>query len=351
MKIYYKLLNYVKFKRAIKMRKDTLLIVILLLLITGGLVYLNLDFSQYSLAYIVSGSMEPTYYKGDLIIMKRARASEIDLGDVIIFKSPRDSKILILHRVVAIKFVDGKYYFLTKGDNPRTNRQIDFWGWVPEDNLIGKLIYRFPFLGALAEFLSINYIRYTLILIISILFLLSLLEEKNEKMKGKKNRIGSHKREFSLKIIVIITLICLSNGLTLLMLNNEANYDVSLEKMDLYRLYDETSGEYINYVTLTLSVKSIGYWIGSIKEMKVSLFIRYRDTNLSLSDTIWTIAYYFYGAKKISICLLLNDTALQMLINSDYEEILCKVQLYIESIISGKMQQEKIIHVSRQFFY
>jgi len=333
------------------MREDTLAILVSLLIITSGLIYLNLGISQYSLAYIVSGSMEPTYYKGDLIIMKKARASEINLGDVIIFKSPRDPKTLILHRVVSLKFVNGKYYFLTKGDNPRTNPEIDFWGWVPEDNLVGKLVYRVPLLGALAEVLSINYIRYTLILTIITLIVLSLFEEKYKETEEKRNKIKLSRHEISLKIIAIIILFCLSTSTAVLKLNNGARHNVLVEKVNFYQLYDETEDKYINYAALTLIIESNGYWISSIREIEVGLLVRYGGVNVLLGKAIWTIVYYFHGTKKVSVCLLINDTAFQILINNSYEKVFCEIKIHIESIISGVTLQEKSFAVQDSTFF
>jgi len=105
----------------------------------------------------ISGSMEPTLKIGDLLIIRGGlRAEDIYAnpkdGDIIIFRDPRDPNDLpIVHRAIEKFQKDGKWYFRTKGDN---NSRPDNW-LVPEDYIIGKVIFVIPkagyFLRALDE--------------------------------------------------------------------------------------------------------------------------------------------------------------------------------------------------------
>ena len=101
----------------------------------------------------ISGSMEPTLRVGDLLIIcgglkaEDIHASPKD-GDIIIFKNPDNPEgTPIVHRAIKKFQKDGKWYFITKGDN---NHHDDYWlfGWIiPEDYIIGKVIFVIPKLG------------------------------------------------------------------------------------------------------------------------------------------------------------------------------------------------------------
>jgi signal peptidase len=93
----------------------------------------------YSLFQVATGSMEPEYSVGTLLVVKKTPIEEIQIGDIVNFRS-RDAGMLdqmITHRVIGIhKGVDGSVYLETKGDaNPQRDAN-----YVSQDNLIGKVI-------------------------------------------------------------------------------------------------------------------------------------------------------------------------------------------------------------------
>jgi signal peptidase I len=80
---------------------------------------------------------------GDIMALFGSKPDKIDVGDVIVFMgNERDP---IIHRVIEIKVIDEKYYFTTRGDhNPMIH---DFEVDISEDRLIGKAVFRIPYLG------------------------------------------------------------------------------------------------------------------------------------------------------------------------------------------------------------
>jgi len=74
---------------------------------------LVLSFSGVSLAVETTSSMYPVLERGDVIIFKKVEATEIRIGDIIIYQSS-GSKIPIAHRVVGI--LPNYEGFRTKGD-------------------------------------------------------------------------------------------------------------------------------------------------------------------------------------------------------------------------------------------
>jgi signal peptidase len=98
---------------------------------------------KYYFLTIGSGSMQKTLYVGDVIIVKKLDAkelNEIDVGTIIVFKM--ENKVVV-HRVVEIKKDNGLLLFYTKGDN---NKERDNWV-VTENNLIGTTKHKIPVIG------------------------------------------------------------------------------------------------------------------------------------------------------------------------------------------------------------
>ncbi len=138
-------------------------LLILLLLIGGFLVYYLVSAKMVSknptyepkinLYTIVSGSMEPTIKVYDVIIDFRVKNPEdIKVGDVITFKSTSNISrgLIVTHRVIDVKVVNGRYEYVTKGDyNPTSDTDT-----AKFDNIIGKVVLKLPQLGRVQFFLS-----------------------------------------------------------------------------------------------------------------------------------------------------------------------------------------------------
>lgn len=92
----------------------------------------------YSLFQVATGSMEPEYSVGTLLVVKKTPISQIEVDDIVNFRS-KDAGILgqmITHRVIAIhKGADGSVFLETKGD---ANQYPDA-SYVSEENLIGRV--------------------------------------------------------------------------------------------------------------------------------------------------------------------------------------------------------------------
>ena len=100
----------------------------------------RLSFFNYRLFTVVSGSMEPSYEIGDVLIAKEKEASKIEIGDTISYLGSigQFSDIVITHRVIDIDVKDGKYYFHTKGDANLIEDPLV----VSEDKLYGVVIHK-----------------------------------------------------------------------------------------------------------------------------------------------------------------------------------------------------------------
>lgn len=98
------------------------------------------------------------FNKGDIMILKGRKSEDIKIGDIIVFQShkTKPKPDPIIHRVVKIENKNNTYYFQTKGDNYKTNKNqikgCDKTGCIDEKNIaqeqiIGSAMVKVPLLG------------------------------------------------------------------------------------------------------------------------------------------------------------------------------------------------------------
>ncbi len=154
-------------------------------------------------AAVQSGSMEPNIPTGSLIFVRAADPSEISagpppVGDTVIYLQPGTrvedyfiftsfDPLPISHRVIGKVEVNGTYYFLTKGDANIYPDQSPSnpLSWVPEDRIIGKVVYSIPYLGyPFLWFKNIWLVSLVVLLIMIIIILPSGEKDSAKKMEG-----------------------------------------------------------------------------------------------------------------------------------------------------------------------
>ena len=95
---------------------------------------------------VVSGSMEPSLYAGDIVFVNsNVEFENVKIGDVIIFKY---KDMNIIHRVVDEVLIDDKKHLKTKGDN---NDHDDGY-LTTEENFCGVAIGQIPKIGFLIDY-------------------------------------------------------------------------------------------------------------------------------------------------------------------------------------------------------
>ena len=159
----------------------------ILILFTAAAVSLLLRTFAFQTFYIPSGSMEPTLWTGDRIVVNKLSVEfgHINIGDIVVFKAPpkvatacADAVADLVKRVIGLPgdrlyskgnniFVDGKrlnqnwtvypnigttpispttvpvgHYFMM-GDNHAKSCDSRMWGTVPRSDLIGKVFVKF----------------------------------------------------------------------------------------------------------------------------------------------------------------------------------------------------------------
>ena len=95
----------------------------------------------YGAAMVLSGSMEPTFSKGDLIVVKE-QSENFAVDDIVVFQ---DSASLVVHRIVAI---DGDA-ITTRGDaNNANDAPVDI------SAIKGRVLFWIPYAGNVVNFLK-----------------------------------------------------------------------------------------------------------------------------------------------------------------------------------------------------
>ncbi len=100
---------------------------------------------------VLTDSMVPEIYSGDLIICHTIDAEDVKTGDVIAFFDPAgNGTSIVTHRVIEVMSENGEIEFKTQGDNNNTEDRLP----VPEDSLVGIYKTRIAGLGNVAMFMQ-----------------------------------------------------------------------------------------------------------------------------------------------------------------------------------------------------
>ena len=85
---------------------------------------------------VVSGSMEPVMYRGDIVVVDQ-NPSSVQVGDIVVYKATWVNEDVI-HRVKEIyKTSNGSMYLITKGDN---NPVADPYPVQYPDQVVSKVV-------------------------------------------------------------------------------------------------------------------------------------------------------------------------------------------------------------------
>ncbi|MFX0080093.1 MAG: signal peptidase I, partial [Candidatus Hermodarchaeota archaeon] len=102
--------------------EDAIVIVVVLAVVWGTGIGLQFYLQTPTpLLAVESGSMEPVFYRGDLVIVRAVDPTTLVVGDIVIYNSSSipggSGDVPIVHRIIEIQEVGGQLRFITKGDN------------------------------------------------------------------------------------------------------------------------------------------------------------------------------------------------------------------------------------------
>lgn len=106
----------------------------------------------FSVLRVLTGSMKPEIPEDSMLLIQKADAASLQVGDVISFFSPDPSLngALNTHRIVDIAEADGSLQFTTKGDANLIEDQYP----VDESRVVGKVLFVSTRLGKLLRLIS-----------------------------------------------------------------------------------------------------------------------------------------------------------------------------------------------------
>lgn len=120
---------------------------IILIIIFAGFM---LGFFKYSPIAIVSNSMTPTFYRGDVVVLRKVdekTLKNMEKYTIIVYSIGKQN---IVHRVIDIKEVNGEIFYQTKGD---ANNSPDA-DLVSTDQVIGIYQFSIKYIGYPSVWLS-----------------------------------------------------------------------------------------------------------------------------------------------------------------------------------------------------
>ena len=128
-------LHLYKFSKPIEPKGTIPLVVVIVLLI-----WFTMGIFPIKPIGVASGSMEPTINIGDMVIIQKCDANDVEVNDVIEYSRKEYS---VIHRVIEKYEKNGETYFITKGDN-NTSADNDP---VNEKMIKGKVIFKVPYVA------------------------------------------------------------------------------------------------------------------------------------------------------------------------------------------------------------
>lgn len=110
----------------------------------------DINLFGYRQYMVLTGSMEPNYNIGDLIVIKEKPQEDIKVGDIVNYVTD-NGKDTITHRVIEIVEQNGQIMYKTKGDNNSSSDP----NLVNYSQIQGTIVFKINKLGAIiTEFLT-----------------------------------------------------------------------------------------------------------------------------------------------------------------------------------------------------
>ena len=105
----------------------------------------------YTPLTVQTDSMAPTFYSGDMIIIKRVDPASLKVGDIITFHTTIENQyVLNTHRIAEIDEDNGYRRYTTQGDNNAVSDQHI----IADGDIVGKYAGKVKNLGKVMDFLS-----------------------------------------------------------------------------------------------------------------------------------------------------------------------------------------------------
>lgn len=158
----------------------------------------NQSILGYRIFTVASGSMEPTYKVGDVILVKDTDPSKLQVGDVITYLGNQSSVsgMLITHRIIKIEQkTDGTLAYTIKGDANQMEDPI-----IDSSQIYGKVVTKLSFFTIISNIIHNQFGFFFLVFIPIVLFIFlevadTIMDIKEEKKEIKEEGTDNEKTE------------------------------------------------------------------------------------------------------------------------------------------------------------
>jgi signal peptidase len=128
------------------------------------IVSLGVTILGFQLMTVLSGSMEPALKAGDVIVVNETVPEKIKVEDIITYQVAEE--VVVTHRVKEIVSSAEGIRFKTKGDA----NKIEDGLLIEEEQLLGRVVFRIPYGGYLADFVR-SRLGYAFFIVIPVVIL------------------------------------------------------------------------------------------------------------------------------------------------------------------------------------
>lgn len=163
------LLKKIKENKALKIIGNILYILLFVIVLLMLVVVIlqrasdnSISLGGYRLFTVATGSMEPKYEVGDILISKEINPKDIQIGDDIVYRGKEGSfnGKVVTHQVVSIRDEEGNKKIITKGiANTEEDPEID------STQVYGKVIYKVQTLSFISQIIKNIYVFYFIIFV------------------------------------------------------------------------------------------------------------------------------------------------------------------------------------------
>ena len=176
-----------KRRKNVELIKKIINVILIILIYNIILIFISSDnFNNgisilgYKAYVITSTSMEPSIKSGDVIVVKKSKAKNLKVGDIITFKTKNE---IITHRILEIiSNESSENTYITKGDN----NNVEDTEKVTYSNIEGKSVIIIPKLGKFI--ISLDNKLIILIVVLTALIIVFLKMQKQDKIENRREK-------------------------------------------------------------------------------------------------------------------------------------------------------------------
>lgn len=139
-----------------------IVILMLIIVIMQRVTDNSISLGGYRMFTVATGSMEPEYNIGDVLISKEQEAKNLKVGDDVVYRGKEGSfnGRIVTHRIISINQENNQYKIITKGI---ANTEQD--PEIADNQVIGKIVYKSKILSFLGGLINNVYIFYFIIFV------------------------------------------------------------------------------------------------------------------------------------------------------------------------------------------